>query len=113
MLRNVIVVSEFVIVLKSKKTAFVFFLALIRILNFLLAAKTERKTQALAVVLLKNVLNHLHFEYGRVELGLLAAAGLMKNLLRFLLAAEPTDLEALAQTLPVCMKTALIRTVNF
>ena len=96
MIRNLIIISEFVIVLKSKKIAFDFFSILIKILNYLLKLKIEKNLRSWCIMLLKNILNHIHFEYGRIQMSISDSIKIITIIIDDLISTDLKDLETIS-----------------
>ena len=101
-LRNLIIISEFVSVLKSKKTAFNFLTVLVKSLNFILNLKIDSNLISWTLILLKNYLTHLHFEYNRIEISLIDATKLIKIILNYLFSTDSNDYHNLSMLLSIC-----------
>ena len=103
-IRNLIIISEFVIVLKSKKTTFHFFTVLVKILNYFFKLKMESTLRTWSTILLKNLLNHMHFEYNRIEMSLSKAMTLIGIIIDILLSTELHDFETISILISICKK---------
>lgn len=96
MIRNLIIISEFVIVLKLKKIAFDFFSILIKILNYLLKLKIEQNLKSWCIMLLKNILNHIHFEYGRIQMNISDSIKIITIIIDDLISTDLKDLDTIS-----------------
>jgi len=108
-----IIISEFVIVLKSKKTAYNFLLVLVKFVNYTLNLQMEGNQRNWIIILLKNYLSHLHFEYDYIEISLIDASKLIKTIINCLFATEANDFHSISMIISICKFIDFKRKFNF
>lgn len=100
-IKNLIIITEFVSVLKSKRTAFAFLEFAGKTSNYLLNQDIDPNYKNWIFILLKNFLTHLHFEYNRIELNLFVALNLIQTISNCLLVSKKNEI--ISMLISICI----------